>query len=92
MSNRLAFLGVAFAAALTTFAGDEANSGKILQETWEKTYPVGESFTLSVQNNDGRIYIYGSDANELDITAVKRAFMNASNMRSRSSRLSARAN
>lgn len=74
MSNRLAFLGVAFAAALTTFAGDEATSGKILQETWEKTYPVGDSFTLGVQNSDGRIYIYGSDANELNVTAVKRAF------------------
>ncbi len=74
MNKGLAFLGFAFAAALTTFAGDEATSGKILQETWEKTYPVGESFTLSVQNSDGRIYIYGSDANELNVTAIKRAF------------------
>lgn len=74
MTKRLAFLGVAFAAALTTFAGDEATSGKILQETWEKTYPVGERFTLSVQNSDGRIYIYGSGANELTVIAVKRAF------------------
>lgn len=70
----LAFLGFAFAAVPSTLGGDEETSGKILQETWEKTYPVGESLTLSVQNNDGRICIYGSDETELNVSAVKRAF------------------
>ncbi len=74
MNKRRWSLGCILAATLNTFAGDEATSGKILHETWEKTYPVGERFTLSVKNDDGRIGIYGSDANELNVTAVKRAF------------------
>jgi hypothetical protein len=60
---------------LSTFAAAEQDSrGSILHETWEQTYPVSENLTLSVQNTDGRIYIYGSDDNQLTVTAVKRSF------------------
>jgi len=49
----------------------------ILQETWEETYPVSATVTLHVRNGDGRIYIYGSEENEMKVTAVKRAFTKA---------------
>ncbi|MFN2507506.1 MAG: DUF4097 domain-containing protein [Chthoniobacterales bacterium] len=40
----------------------------------EETYPIGADATVWVRNGDGRIYVYGSDANEIKVTALKRAF------------------
>ena len=74
MNQRRALLGLACAAALTMSGPDETSAGRILHEVWEKTYQVSENLTLRVQNIDGRIYIYGSEANELKVTALKRTF------------------
>ncbi len=73
--RRTALLGaVVLASACSAVATRSAHAGKILQETWEETYPVSATVTLHVRNGDGRIYIYGSEENEMKITAVKRAF------------------
>ncbi len=74
MNDRFAVRPLLVAAALCTIGGDEAVGGKILQETWENTYAVSEEVSLNVRCADGRIYIYGSERNEMQVTAVKRAF------------------
>jgi len=45
-----------------------------LVETIERTYAVGPKVTLSVRNTDGTIYIYGSDQDEIKISARKKAY------------------
>ena len=63
----------ALAGAMLLLARNDA-AGEILQETWERSYPVGDHATLRVHNTDGRISIYGSEKNEVKVTAVKRSF------------------
>jgi len=74
MSRHAAIFAFVAVLALAASSGAQTESGKILHETWEKDYQVDENLALKVHNTDGRIYIYGSDENELKVTAVKRAF------------------
>ena len=51
-----------------------ARAGSVVDETIEQTYELAADATVSIRNTDGRIYVYGSNKNELTIVAVKRAF------------------
>jgi hypothetical protein len=71
MSNRRALfacLGVFLAACSSALAGG------IVDDTTEERYTVGANPTLTVRNTDGRIYVYGSEDNVIEVKIYKRAF------------------
>lgn len=49
-------------------------AGAILDDTTEETYAVGDHAKLTVRNTDGRVYVYGSEDNEITVKVYKRAF------------------
>lgn len=57
-------------------ASSSARAGGIVDETTEETYRVGDRPSLTVRNTDGRIYVYGSEDNEIKVKVYKRAFTN----------------
>ena len=46
----------------------------ILEETIEKSYPISTTASVSIQNTDGSIWVYGADITELRVQAIKRAY------------------
>jgi len=46
----------------------------VLEEIVEKVYPVEPNANVSIQNRDGAIMVYGSDANEVRVRSLKRAY------------------
>ena len=46
----------------------------MLEEVVEKVYPVEPNANVSIQNCDGAILVYGSDANEVRVRSLKRAY------------------
>jgi hypothetical protein len=47
---------------------------RVLEEIVEKVYPVDASANISIYNRDGAVMVYGSDANEIRVRAVKKAY------------------
>jgi hypothetical protein len=47
---------------------------RVLEEVVEKVYPVNASANISIHNRDGAILVYGSDANEIWVRSVKKAY------------------
>ena len=45
-----------------------------LEQTVEQTYPIEPTASLSIENGDGTIRIYGADITEIRMIAVKRAY------------------
>jgi hypothetical protein len=46
----------------------------VLEEIVEQVYAIEPSANVSIQNHDGSVLIYGSDGNELQVRAVKKAY------------------
>jgi hypothetical protein len=46
----------------------------VLEEVFEQVYPLEPSANITVQNRDGAVLIYGSDANEIRVRAAKKAY------------------
>ena len=46
----------------------------VLEEIVEQGYPVEPDTNITVQNRDGAVMVYGSDAKELQVRAVKKAY------------------
>jgi Toastrack DUF4097 len=46
----------------------------VLEEASEKVYTVKSDANISISNHDGAIMVYGSDANELRVRSLKRAY------------------
>ena len=46
----------------------------VLEEVVEQVYPVASDTNVTIQNRDGAIMVYGSDANELRVRATKKAY------------------
>jgi hypothetical protein len=46
----------------------------VLEEIVEQVYPVEPDTNITVQNRDGAVMVYGSDAKELRVRAVKKAY------------------
>lgn len=70
MINKAALLACIFLAAIC----NGVRAGGVEEETTETTYSVGANPTLTVRNTDGRIFVYGSEAGEIQVKAYKRAF------------------
>lgn len=63
------FLGFALSSA-----GLISATAAILDEKTEQIYAINATANVTVRNTDGRIFVFGSDATELKVTALKRAF------------------
>jgi Putative adhesin len=59
-------------AILLTGCGSE-NDG-VLEETFERIYTIQPNADVSIQNRDGAVLVYGSNANEMRIHAKMRAY------------------
>jgi hypothetical protein len=46
----------------------------VLEEVSEKIYPVEPNANISIENRDGAVLVYGSDANEIRVRSVKKAY------------------
>lgn len=46
----------------------------VLEEVVEQAYPLSPSANISIYNQDGAILVYGSDANEVRVRSLKKAY------------------
>ena len=67
-------LRVAAVAAALLLIASPLDATKTLEEITEETYELSATGTLTVRNDDGRIYLYGSDGNELRVKVIRKAF------------------
>ena len=47
---------------------------RVLEEVVEQVYPVNPSANISIHNRDGAVLVYGSEGNEMQVRAVKKAY------------------
>ena len=60
--------------ALLCVAAAPLNGSKTLEEITEETYELSATGSLTIRNQDGRIYLFGSDGNELRVKVIRKAF------------------
>ncbi len=72
--RRQAQLGAVVVALLMLLNGCGSGDSVVLEEIVEQVYPIEPDTNIAVQNRDGAIMVYGSDANELQVRAVKKAY------------------
>ena len=46
----------------------------LLEDSFERIYPIGTAATLRIRNIDGSIRIYGADTDQVKVQAVKKAY------------------
>jgi hypothetical protein len=61
-------------AALLIFLNGCGTNDTVLEEIVEKIYTIEPSANVSIGNRDGAVLIYGSDGNELQVRAAKKAY------------------
>jgi hypothetical protein len=54
--------------------GCGSGDNRVLEEVVEQVYSVEPNTDLSIQNRDGAVLVYGSDANEMRVRSVKKAY------------------
>ena len=59
---------------LLSLAGCRSESDRVLEETFERLYTIQPNTDISIQNGDGAVLVYGSNANEMRIHATKKAY------------------
>jgi hypothetical protein len=59
---------------LVSLQGCGSSDKCVLEEVVEKGYPVEPNANISINNRDGAVLIYGSDANEMRVQCVKKAY------------------
>jgi hypothetical protein len=62
------------AVLLILFNSCGSSNHRVFEEIVEKVYPVEPNANVSIQNRDGAIMVYGSDANEVRVRSLKRAY------------------
>jgi len=62
------------AVLLLSLAGCGSESNSVLEETFEQLSTVQPNTDISIQNHDGAVLVYGSNTNELQIHATKKAY------------------
>jgi hypothetical protein len=55
-------------------AGCGPKSDPVLEETFERRYTIQPTADITIQNQDGAIFIYGSNTNEMQVQATKKAY------------------
>ncbi len=62
------------AVLLLSLAGCSSESDPVLEETFERVYTIEPNTDISIQNEDGAVLVYGSNTNELQVRATKKAY------------------
>lgn len=57
-----------------TLNGCGARNDGALEEIFEQLYTIEPTANITIQNGDGSVQVYGSDADELRVRAVKKAY------------------
>jgi hypothetical protein len=55
-------------------SGCGAADNRVLEEVFEQVYTVEPNASISIQNRDGAVQVYGADANEMQVRCVKKAY------------------
>jgi hypothetical protein len=64
-------------ALLILLNGCNPAANRIFEEVFERIYTIEPNTNLTVQNGDGAILLYGSNVNEMQVHAVKKAYSRA---------------
>ena len=59
---------------LMLLSGCGSGNNRVFEQVSEKVYTVEPDANISIHNKDGAILVYGSDANEMRVVAVKKAY------------------
>jgi hypothetical protein len=57
-----------------SLAGCRSESDPVLEETLERLYTIQSTADISIQNRDGAVLVYGSNTDEIQIHATKKAY------------------
>jgi hypothetical protein len=73
LSKTLGFRRLA-AVLLLSLAGCNSDSDRVLEETFERLYTIQPTAHITIKNRDGAILVYGSNTNEMQVHATKKAY------------------
>lgn len=59
---------------LFSLAGCSSESDPVLEETFERLYTIQPNADISIRNRDGAVLVYGTNTNELQVHATKKAY------------------
>jgi hypothetical protein len=59
---------------LLSLGGCGSETDRVLEETFERLYTIQPNTDISIQNHDGAVLVYGSNTNELQVHAMKKAY------------------
>src|SRR5262249_56192701 len=59
---------------LLSLSGCGSESDRVLEETFERLYPIQPTADIHVQNRDGAVFVYGSNTNEMQVSATIKAY------------------
>jgi hypothetical protein len=62
---------------LLSLAGCGTKSDPVIEESFERVYTIEPTADITIQNNDGAVLVYGSNVNEMQVHAVKKAYSHA---------------
>ena len=65
------------AALLILLGGCGRANDRVIEETFEHLYTIEPSVNITIQNGDGAVLVYGSNVNEMQVHAVKKAYSHA---------------
>jgi hypothetical protein len=63
-----------FATVVILLASCGSENDGVLEETFERIYTIQPNADVSIQNRDGAVLVYGSNANEMRLHATKKAY------------------
>jgi len=72
--RRQAALCATVAVLLVLLSGCGSADNRVLEEVVEQVYPVNPNANISIHNRDGAVLVYGSETNEMQVRAVKKAY------------------
>jgi hypothetical protein len=57
-----------------SLGGCGSESDRVLEEAFEQVYTIQPNTDISIQNGDGAVLVYGSNTNEMQVHATKKAY------------------
>ena len=71
-------LSAIISALLVIFLNGCSGAGdRVVEETFERLYTIEPNANINIQNGDGAVLVYGSNVNEMQVHAVKKAYSHA---------------
>ena len=70
-------LGAIFAALLISLGGCNNAQNRVVEEVFERLCTIEPSANITIQNGEGAVLVYGSNANEMRVHAAKKAYSRA---------------